>query len=141
MCILDKLIEHPEFTIIVSRIRHAAFVSGEESDHDGLKVEIDFGAYDPNDSDSRSSHTTSLNDTLLSFSTMDHTSLLGLGHLDMAGMCQLCALEDVGEVPDDILIGGAGGSGGGDHGGDDAAIGGGGGGGVEASSGDDEVGS
>lgn len=47
---------------------------------------MDFGSNDPNDSGSRSSHTTSLNDALLAFATMDHASLLGLGILDMEGM-------------------------------------------------------
>lgn len=62
MHIMDKLIEHPKFTIVVSRIRHAAFIASEESDSSGLKVEVDYGSYEPNASDSRSSHTTSLND-------------------------------------------------------------------------------
>lgn len=35
--IMDKLIEHPEFTGTVSRIRHAMFVTGEESGRSGLK--------------------------------------------------------------------------------------------------------
>lgn len=83
---METLIEHPEFTSGISRIRHAAFVAGEESDRAGLKAEIDFGVHDPDTSDSRSNHTTSLNDALLSFTTMDHASLLGLGNLDMVEM-------------------------------------------------------
>lgn len=104
MHIMDKLIDHAKFTSGISQIRHAAFVAGKESSCNGLKVEIDFGVYDPDDSDSRRIHTTSLNDALLSFVTIDHASLLGLGHLDMVGMRRLCALEDVGEVLDGIMI-------------------------------------
>ena len=62
---MDKLIEYLEFINAISQIRHAAFVVGEESDHVGLKAEIDFGVHDPDSSDSRSIHTTSLNYALL----------------------------------------------------------------------------
>lgn len=102
--IMDKLIEHSEFSNAVSQIWHVAFVAGEESYRSGLKAEVDSDAYDPNVSDSQSSHTTSLNDVLLTFATMDHVSLLGLGHLGIVGMRQICALEDVGEVSNDELI-------------------------------------
>lgn len=54
---------------------------------------------------------------------MDHAALLGLGYLDMAGMQQIFALEDVGEGPADILIGVTGGGGAGDDAGGDAAVG------------------
>lgn len=111
--IIYKIIEHLEFTSTISRIRHVAFVFGDESSRSGLKAGMDSGSYDPNVSDSRSNYTTSLNDSLLAFATMDHASLLGLGHLDMAGMQQLCALEYVDKVPDDMLIKGAGGDSGG----------------------------
>lgn len=40
VCIIDKLIEHPEFTGTVSRIRHASFVSKEDFVHSGFKVEV-----------------------------------------------------------------------------------------------------
>lgn len=39
--IMDKLIEHPEFTSVVSRIRDVAFVTSEESGRGGLKAELD----------------------------------------------------------------------------------------------------
>lgn len=84
--IMDKLIELPEFTSVVSQIRHAPFIVGEEFSRSGLKAEIDSGAYVPNSSDSQSSHTTNLNYALFSFATVDHASLLGPEHLDMAGM-------------------------------------------------------
>lgn len=81
---------------------------------------------------------------LLAFAIMDHASLLGLGHLDMVGMRQLCTLEDVGDVFDDMLIEGAGGGSRGDggkgDGGDGVALGGNGGGVVESSGGDNAVG-
>lgn len=111
---------------------------------------VDSGAYDPNASYSRSIHTTILNDDLHGFTTMDHASLLGLGHLDIAGMGQLCALKDVGDVSVDMLIEGAsgwgGGGGNGDGDGDNGdggvimAMGGNGDGGVEASGCDNPVG-
>lgn len=61
---MNRLIKHPEFTSWVSRIRDAAFVAREESDRFGLKLEIDSGTYDPEASDSRSSHTTRFDDAL-----------------------------------------------------------------------------
>lgn len=83
---MDKRIEHPKFIGVVSRIRHVAFVTGEDSGRSALKAKVDSGSYNPNDSDSRSSHTTSLNDALLVFASMDHASLLGLWNLDIEGM-------------------------------------------------------
>lgn len=50
--VMDKLIEHLEFTGGVSRTHHVAFVAGEESGKAGLKVEIDARTYDPEGSDS-----------------------------------------------------------------------------------------
>lgn len=35
---------------------------------------------------------------------MDHVAILGLNHLDMAGIRQICVLDDKGELADDILI-------------------------------------
>lgn len=84
--IMEKLIEHLEFIGVVSQIRYTTFVSGDESERSTLKVEVDFDSCEPNVSDFGSSHTTSLNDSLLAFDTMDHASLLGLGNLDMEGM-------------------------------------------------------
>lgn len=127
---MDKIIEDTEFTGVVSRIRHAAFVTGEESGCSGLKAEVDFGSYHSNANESRSSHTMSLNDFLLLFAIMDHASFMGLGHLDMEGMCQLCILDAVDEIPDDILIDGVVGDGdddgnnGGGGNGDDGGAGG-----------------
>lgn len=114
---MNKLIEHPEFISAVSWIWHAAFGVGKESDRSGLKAEVDSGSYNPNASDSWSNHTTSLNDALIAFATIDYASLLGLGHLDMVGMRRLCALENVGELSNNILIEGVGGGSGGNGGG------------------------
>lgn len=142
MCIMDKLNEHMEFTSMVSQIRHAAFFTGEEFGHCGLKADVDSSAYDPNSSDSRSSHTTRLNDALFDFATIDHASLLGFGHLEMEEMRQICALEDVGEIYDDMLIEGAGGGGNQNVGGSGGAVVGGdcdGDGGVEANNGDNSI--
>lgn len=77
--IVDKLIKHPEFTGGVGQIRHAAFVAGEESSHAGLKLEIDFGTNDLEVNDSRSSHIAGLDDSFLSYDTLDCSHLLGLG--------------------------------------------------------------
>lgn len=90
--IMEKLIEHAEFTGAVIRIRYTVFVVGEESECSRLKAKVDSGSYDPNVSNSRSSHSTSLNDARLAFTTMDHVSHVGLGNLDMEGMHQLCVL-------------------------------------------------
>lgn len=109
VCIMDNLIEHLKFTIRFSQIRYAAFVVGEEFGHVGLKADIDSGAYDPEASDSRSKHTTSLNDAFLTFSMMDYAAILGLGPLDMAVIRHLCVLDDAGEPAYDALIRAAGG--------------------------------
>ncbi|XP_023763263.1 palmitoyl-monogalactosyldiacylglycerol delta-7 desaturase, chloroplastic-like [Lactuca sativa] len=85
---MDKLIEHLEFNNAVSQIRHAAFVIGEEFSHNEMNAELDSGANDCNAIESQSRH------------------------LDMAGMQQLCALEDVGKTHDDMLIERTDGSGG-----------------------------
>lgn len=108
---MDKMIEHPEFTGIVSLIRHATFVAREEFGHSNLRTDLDSGSHDPNVSFPRSSHTLSVNDALLEFATMDHASLLGLGNLDMQGMQQLCAFEGAKEVSEGMLIDSGGGEG------------------------------
>ena len=43
--IVDKLIEHAEFTGVVSIIRHAAFVAREEFGHCNLRSEMISGSY------------------------------------------------------------------------------------------------
>ncbi|CAI9290034.1 unnamed protein product [Lactuca saligna] len=86
MRIMEKLLEHPEFTGGISRIHHAAFVAGEESGWASFKTQVDAGTYDPSASDSRSSHTLALDDDLLAFATVDFADLLGLGHLDVDGV-------------------------------------------------------
>ncbi|KAL7616268.1 hypothetical protein Lser_V15G00995 [Lactuca serriola] len=122
---MDKLFEHPEFTGGISRILHAAFVAGEESGWANLKAQVDAGTYDPSASDSQSSHSSSLDDALLAFATMDFASLLGLGNLDVDGVRALCTFDDgeegvgelgVGTGGDDV--GGSGGDGAGGSGGD-----------------------
>ncbi|KAL7614546.1 hypothetical protein Lser_V15G04891 [Lactuca serriola] len=91
---MDKLLEHPEFTGGIRRIRHAAFVVGEESGWSNLKAQVDIRTYDPSASDSRSSHSLALDDALLGFTTMDFAGLLGLGPLDMGGVRALCAFDE-----------------------------------------------
>lgn len=98
VCIWDKSIEHPEFTSVMSLIRHVTFVVGEESDHSNLTAGLDSGSYDLNTSSSRTGHVLSVNDALLAFSSMDHASLLGLGDLDMQGFQELCAFDDAEET-------------------------------------------
>lgn len=119
MCITGKLMEHPEFTGAMFQIRHVGFVAREESGRNVLKAEVDSDSYEPNANDSRSSHTTSLNYALFVFATMDHASLLGLGHLDMESMRQLCVLEEVDDIPDGMQIDGVGDSGSGEGDGGD----------------------
>lgn len=82
--IMDKMIEHPEFTGIVSLIRHATFVAREEFGHNNLRTDLDSGSHDPNVSFPRSIRTLSVNDALLDFATMDHASLFRVGKLGYA---------------------------------------------------------
>lgn len=81
--IMDKLIEHPEFTTAVSLIRHATFVVGEESGRGNLASETSSG---PSGGDSQLNPALSVNEAFLAFSSMDHASLLGLGDLDIQGI-------------------------------------------------------
>lgn len=105
VCVMDKLLEHPEFTCGVSRIHHATFVAGEESGWANLKAQVDAGTYDPSASDSRSSHSSALDDALLDFATMDFVGLLGLGHLDVDGVRALCAFDEGEDAVGDLGVG------------------------------------
>ncbi|XP_023731545.2 uncharacterized protein LOC111879323 [Lactuca sativa] len=116
---MDKLLEHPEFTGGISRIRHVAFVVGEESGWENLKAQVDVGTYDPSASDSWSSHSSALDDALLAFATMDFIGLLGLGHLDIVGVRALCTFDDGEECVGELVVG-TGGDGVGRSGGDGA---------------------
>nr|KAJ0190434.1 hypothetical protein LSAT_V11C800451160 [Lactuca sativa] len=95
--VMDKLIEHPEFTGGISCIRHAAFVTREES--------VDIGTYDPSANDSRSSHSSALDDALLAFATMDFAGLLGLGQLDTDGVKVLCTFDEDDDVVEGLGVG------------------------------------
>ena len=106
--VMDKLLKHPEFTGGISRIRHAAFVVGEESGWANLKAQVDARTYDPSASHSWSSHTSALDDALLSFVTMDFAGLLRLGHLDVDRVRALCAFD---EGKEDVEVLGPGGAG------------------------------
>lgn len=113
MHIMDKLIEHPEFTSGVSQIHHVAFVVKEEYARVGLKLEIDSRTYDPKASDSRSSHSVGFNDALISFATLDYAAFLGFGQLHMVGIRQIYMFDNVdepmGAVTElEVLIGGGG---------------------------------
>ncbi|KAL7584393.1 hypothetical protein Lser_V15G42406 [Lactuca serriola] len=109
--VMEKLLEHPEFTGGISRIRHAAFVVGEESGWANLKAQVDAGTYDPSTSDSRSSHSSVLDDALLAFATMDFASFLGLGNLDIDGVRALCTFDDSEEGLGELGLGTVGGDG------------------------------
>ncbi|XP_023733093.1 glycine-rich cell wall structural protein 1.8-like [Lactuca sativa] len=118
---MDKLLEHPEFTGGISRIRHAAFVTGEESGWANLKAQVDAETYDPSVSNLRSSHSSTLDDALQGFATMDFAGLLRLGNLDVDAVRALCTFDDsdegLGELGAGTIGGGrdgVGGSGGGD---------------------------
>lgn len=78
--VMDKLTEHLVFTDGVIRIWHVAFVTGEESRRSSLKAEIYVGTYDSEDSDSSSSQTSSLEEALLAFVTLDYTAFLAWGN-------------------------------------------------------------
>nr|KAJ0223489.1 hypothetical protein LSAT_V11C200094980 [Lactuca sativa] len=56
VCVMDKLIEHPECARGISNIRHLVFFASEESVRAGLKAQVDDGTYDPFASDSCSSY-------------------------------------------------------------------------------------
>nr|KAJ0201198.1 hypothetical protein LSAT_V11C600329610 [Lactuca sativa] len=112
LCVMDKLIEHPEFTCSISCIHHAAFFAGEGSDLTNLKAQVDAGTYDPSASDSRSSHSSALDVALLSFATMDFAGLLGLGHLDVDEVKALCAFDEGEDVAEGLEVGLAGAGGG-----------------------------
>ncbi|KAL7593516.1 hypothetical protein Lser_V15G33220 [Lactuca serriola] len=98
-----------QFTGDISRIRHVAFVAGEDSGWASLKAQVDAGTYDPLASDSRSSHSSALDDALLAFATMDFNGLLGLGHLDVDGVKALCTFKDSNEGVGELDVGTGGG--------------------------------
>ena len=85
--VVDKLIEHLNFTNSISLIRHASFIAGAKSDHDVSVPAAGPDYIDPGDDVPPAS----VNEALLSFSSMDHASLLGLGGLDIQRLCELCA--------------------------------------------------
>ena len=80
---VDKLIEHSDFTGAVSLIRHFAFVVGAEYIHNTLASVGSGGIVTSAPSSGPIVH---VNEALLSFSSMDHASLLGLGDLDIQGV-------------------------------------------------------
>lgn len=101
MRFVDKLIEHPEFTGVVSLIRHIAFVVGAESMRNALvsaghSGHIDAPFFGP---------VTSVNEAFLAFASMDHASLLGLGDLDMQGVRGLYAFCGSDCTPEDMASG------------------------------------
>lgn len=81
--IVDRLIEHPDFPSAISLIRHSSFVFGADSVRSTLASD---GPADLVVNVPSSSPVVSVNEALLSFSSMDHTSLLGLGYLDVQGI-------------------------------------------------------
>lgn len=101
MWVVDKLIDHPEFTGVVSLIHHVAFVAGAESvcnalaiaGHSSLVVAPSSGPV------------TSVDKPLMAFASMDHASLLGLGDLDMQGVHELCTFSSSDCTPEDVAGG------------------------------------
>lgn len=89
--VVDKLVEHPDFTSVVSLIRHSSFVVGSESSRSGFMSKIGSSSVNPNVGAPQPESVPSVNDALLSFASMDHTSLLGFGDLDIQGVRALCA--------------------------------------------------
>lgn len=45
--IVEKLIEHPDFTSVVSLIRHSAFIVGVESGHNALVIGVGYESVNP----------------------------------------------------------------------------------------------
>lgn len=101
MRVVDKLIEHPEFTDVVSLIRHVAFVAGAKFVRNAL---ANAGHSSLVDAPS-SGPVTSVDKALLAFASMDQASLLGLGDLDMQGVCDLCAFSGSDCTPEDMVGG------------------------------------
>ncbi|XP_023729422.1 uncharacterized protein LOC111877116 [Lactuca sativa] len=125
-----------QFTGGIIHICNAAFFVGGDSGRASLKAQVDAGTYDPSANDSRSSHSSALDDALPAFATMDFAGLLGLGHLDVDGVKALCTFEDGDEGVGELGVG----TGGGGVGGNGSNGAGGSGGGVVGSRGGDGVG-
>lgn len=91
MRVVDRLIEHLDFTSVVSLIPQPALIAGVESVRSTLE------SIEPENlvtNAPSSGLVVSMNEALLSFSNMDHTSLLGLGDLDIYGIQEIYAFSD-----------------------------------------------
>lgn len=97
--VVDKLVEHPDFTGIMSLICHSAFVAGVESSRSGLMFETGSRSVRSN-----IGSVPSVNDALLAFASMDHASLLGLGDLDIQEVHALCAFTGSEGTPKDMVV-------------------------------------
>ena len=80
MLVVDNLIECPNFTNVVILIRHFGFVVGDESVRNA-SASVGFG--DTVIGPPSSGPIVIKNEALLSFSSTDHATLLGLGDLDI----------------------------------------------------------
>lgn len=98
--VVDMLIEHPDFTSVVSLICHSAFVVRAESVRSTLasvgpeNLVISTPSFGP---------VVSVNEAFLSFVNMDNTSLLGLGDLDIQRILELCAFSDSKCTPEGMV--------------------------------------
>ena len=101
MRVVDKLIEHPDFTGAVSLIRHAAFVAGAES----VRAALVTAGQPCLVNTPPASPVTSVNEALLAFASMDHASLLGLGELDIQRVRDICAFSGSDGTPEDVVDG------------------------------------
>ena len=96
--IVDKLIEHPDFTNAISLIRHAAYVAGVESVQ---KTSSGGESGEAGASSLSVGPVVSVSDALLSFASMDHAGLLGLGEMGIDGLRELCSFGSEG-TPEDV---------------------------------------
>lgn len=83
---VEKLIEHPGFRNSMSFIRNSAFVVGAESIRN---ASMSVGLGDTAIGASPSGSSVSMSEALLSFASMDHAALFGLGDLDIQGIREL----------------------------------------------------
>ena len=99
--IVDKLIEHPDFTNAISLICHVAFMAGVESIQKasggggGGEAVVGMSSVGP---------VVGINDALLSFASMDHASLLGLGEVGIEGLRELCSFGGSESTPESVVV-------------------------------------
>ncbi|KAL7587627.1 hypothetical protein Lser_V15G36969 [Lactuca serriola] len=98
--IVEKLIEHLDFTNAISLIRHVAYMAGVDS------IQMTLGGSGSGEAVVGAlsvGPVVSINDALLSFASMDHASLLGLGEVGIEGLRELCSFGGSEGMPESIV--------------------------------------